>query len=212
MLYPLNLKLEGVACAVVGGGEIALQKARALLECGARLRLVSPRLVEGLEQLHRDGAFEWLAREYHEGDLQGARMVVCATNRPEVNREVHRHGRAAGALVNVVDVPELCDFYVPSIVRRGDLMVTVSTGGKCPGLSRRLRLQLEREFGPEYAVYLELLAEAREDLHQRISDPRRRLEIMNQLLDLPCRLEGLAGDGERLLRERVRRGLDELTG
>jgi len=172
--YPIVLNLFGRRVLVVGGGEVALRKARALADAGAEVRVVAPKLLPAFAE---DGRFECLAARYEKQHLEGALVVVAATDDEAVNRQVASDARAAGVLVNVVDRPELCDFIVPAQVRRGGLVVAVSTGGAAPSLARRLRERLEKEFGPEYATYLAVLREVREDLKKRNipADLRRRI-------------------------------------
>ena len=172
--YPIMLDLSGRRAVVVGGGEVALRKARALAEAGAQVRVVAPKL---LPEFAEDGRFECLAERYQKRHLKGALVAVAATDDEAVNRQVAEDARAAGVLVNVVDRPELCDFIVPAQVRRGDLLIAIATGGAAPALAKRLRERLEKEFGPEHATLLEVLREVREDLKKRNvpADLRRRI-------------------------------------
>jgi len=172
--YPIVLNLSGRRALVVGGGEVALRKARALADAGAHVRVVAPKLVAGFTE---DGRFECAAARYEKGHLEGARIAVAATDDEAVNRQVAEDARAAGVLVNVVDRPEECNFIVPAQVRRGDLLIAISTSGTAPALAKRLRERLEKEFGPEYATYLAVLREVREDLKKRNipADLRRRI-------------------------------------
>ena len=174
-LYPVNLKVEGRPCVIIGGGRVAARKAASLLECGARVRVISPGLDPGFGELgvfaegqaggaeagssgggagSGPGAFEHISRAYREGDLEGAFLVIAATDDNAVNRAVEAEAQKRGVLLNVVDQPEHCSFYVPSSVRRGELMLTVSTGGQLPALAKRLRRQLEEEFPGEWALAL----------------------------------------------------------
>jgi len=144
---------------VVGGGQVALAKADGLLEAGALVDVIAPELVSELEArsgvtVHR--------RAYRSGDVEGYRLVVAATGRAEVDAEVYRDGEAAGVWVNSADDPDNCSYTLPGKLRRGPLMITCSTGGHSPALSRWLRLRLEAEIGPEYETLLCLLSEARE--------------------------------------------------
>jgi len=178
--YPIVLNLSGRRVVVVGGGEVALRKARALADAGARVRVVAPKLAPGFAE---DGRFECLAARYEKQRLEGALVAVAATDDEAVNRQVAEDARAAGVLVNVVDRPELCDFIVPAQVRRGDLVVAVSTGGAAPALAKRLRERLEKEFGPEYAVLLEALREVRDDLKKRKVSPETRRRVFERLAE-----------------------------
>ncbi|MCY3862683.1 MAG: bifunctional precorrin-2 dehydrogenase/sirohydrochlorin ferrochelatase [bacterium] len=159
VLFPVNLRVRGHRCLVVGGGRVALNKADGLLEAGALVDVIAPDVIPELEarpgvNLHR--------RAYRSGDVNGYRLVVAATGRAEVNAEVYRDGETAGVWVNSADDPDNCSFTLPSRLRRGPLMVTCSTGGHSPALSRWLRQRLEDEIGPEYETLLCLLSEARE--------------------------------------------------
>ena len=137
-------------------------------------------------------------------------MVVAATDDQIVNRQVASDARAAGVLVNVVDRPELCDFIVPSQVRRGDLLIAISTGGAAPSLSRRLRERLEKEFGPEYATYLAVLGEVREDLKKRNIPADLRRRIFERLASDD--LLAAARQGTDALRQAIERAMNEVRG
>ncbi|MCY3635250.1 MAG: bifunctional precorrin-2 dehydrogenase/sirohydrochlorin ferrochelatase [bacterium] len=163
VLYPVNLRVRGHRCLVVGGGQVALAKADGLLEAGATVDVIAPDLIPELEDrpdvtVHR--------REYRSGDVEGYRLAVAATGRAEVDAEVYRDGEAAGVWVNSADDPDHCSFTLPSRLRRGPLLVTCSTGGHSPALSRWLRQRLEQEIGPEYQTLLCLLSEARERIQE----------------------------------------------
>ncbi len=159
ILYPVNLRVRSHRCLVVGGGNVALNKADGLLEAGAVVDVIAPVVVPDLAD--RPGVTVY-RRAYRSGDVEGYRLVVAATGSPEVNAEVYRDGEAAGVWVNSADDPDNCSFTLPSRLRRGPLMVTCSTGGHSPALSRWLRERLESEIGPEYETLLCLLSEARE--------------------------------------------------
>ena len=163
-LYPVNLRVSGHRCLVVGGGNVALNKADGLLEAGAEVDVISPDVVPEMDD--RPGVTVY-RRLYRPGDVQGYRLVVAATGSHEVNAEVYRDGEEAGVWVNSADDPENCSFTLPSRLRRGPLMVTCSTGGHSPALSRWLRQRLESEIGPEYETLLSLLSEARERIRAR---------------------------------------------
>jgi precorrin-2 dehydrogenase/sirohydrochlorin ferrochelatase len=204
--YPIVLNLSGRRAVVVGGGEVALRKARALADAGAEVRVVAPKLVAGFTE---DGRFECLAARYEKRHLEGALVAVAATDDEAVNRQVARDARAAGVLVNVVDRPELCDFIVPAQVRRGDLVVAVSTGGAAPSLARRLRERLEKEFGPEYATYLAVLREVREDLKRRNLAPEVRRRLFERLTEDDLLAAARQGTDalRRIIREVIERQL-----
>ncbi|MCX5685525.1 MAG: bifunctional precorrin-2 dehydrogenase/sirohydrochlorin ferrochelatase [Planctomycetota bacterium] len=156
--YPIFLGLEGRRALVVGGGKVAFRKAQTLADAGAEVCVVAP---EFEAEFRRDGRFECIGEPYTARHIQGAFLVVAATDDEAVNAQVAADARAAGVLVNVVDRPALCDFIVPSVVDRGRLLIAISTGGAAPSLSRKTRERFEKEFGPEYATLLDALAEVR---------------------------------------------------
>jgi precorrin-2 dehydrogenase/sirohydrochlorin ferrochelatase len=201
--YPLMLNLSGRRAVVVGGGKVALRKARALAEAGARVRVVAP---EFLPEFAADGRFECVREPYAARHVAGAFLVIAATDDEAVNARVAADARAAGALVNVVDRPALCDFIVPAVVERGRLRIAVSTGGAAPSLARKLRERLEGEFGPEYATYCAVMDGVRRDLQARgLSDDLRR-RVFERLSEPD--LVAAARKGEQALRTRMRTVVD----
>jgi precorrin-2 dehydrogenase/sirohydrochlorin ferrochelatase len=162
--YPAFLDIEGAVAVVVGGGEVAAAKVQALLDSGARVTVISPRLAEPLAALAQSGAIAWAAREFAARDLSGARVVIAATDAAEVNTTVAQEGRAQGALVNVVDNPEQCDFIAPAVVRRGALTIAVGTSGTSPAMARRVREEIEALFPKEYGALLEVAGRVRNRL------------------------------------------------
>ncbi len=161
MQYPVNLVLDGRQCLVVGGGRVALRKVEGLLSCGARVRVVAPRITPELRMLSEVMFDE---RRWRPDDLAGVWLVIAATDDPAVNGAVYQAGERAGIWVNGADDPANCSFTLPSVVRRGDLQIAVSTGGRSPALASWLRRRLEGEIGPEYADLLEILATERDGL------------------------------------------------
>lgn len=189
--YPIILDLRDRLCLVVGGGEVAARKVAGLLEAGATVRVVSPALVETLAAEAAAGRIEHCARFFSSTDLAGARLVIAATADREVNAAVAMAARAQGLLVNVVDAPEEGDFWLPAVVRRGELLLTVSTGKASPALARRLRQQLEAAFGPEWGAYVALLGALRPLVLAREPDGDRRQTLFRELAastGLPARL------------------------
>lgn len=149
---------------MVGGGRVAARKLASLLEAGARVRLVAPELAAGTATQLPHEMVEERRREFVPEDLEGAWLAVCATDEEAVNRSVAKTAEAQRVFVNVVDVPSLCSFIVPASLRRGELMLAVSTGGASPAIARRLRERLEAEFGPEWGPYLRLMRALRRRL------------------------------------------------
>ncbi len=159
--YPVNLVLRGRPCLVVGAGRVALGKIRGLLDAGANVDVVATRVIPEVRRL--DGV-TLNERAYRSGEVAGYRLVVAATDDRQVNRQVYLDGEAAGVWVNSADNPDNCAFTLPAVVRRGPIMLTVSTGGRSPALSAWLRGRLSDELGPEYLTLLDLLVERREEL------------------------------------------------
>ena len=163
-LYPVNLRLNGRRCVVIGGGKVALAKVKGLLAAGAEVLVVAPDIDTELATL---GGVEVERRTYQPGDVAGAAFAVAATGDPDVNRAVFEEGNALGVWVNAADDPAHCSATLPAIVRRGPLVIAVSTGGASPAAARWVREQLEALIGDEYAVVTQLLAEARAELRAR---------------------------------------------
>ncbi len=165
--YPIFLSLSGKRCVVIGGGEVALRKVKALLEYEAKVEVISPDFCPELGQMTEKETIHLSQRSYNSGDLQGAFIVIAATDNSEINRKVAEEARERGILVNVVDDPEQSDFIVPSYLRRGALTIAVSTAGRSPALARKIRTRLEKEFGTEYASLVLLIDEVRSELKKQ---------------------------------------------
>ena len=180
---PIFLDVTGRKCVVVGGGEVAARKVEALLEAGAYVTVVSPRLSPQLDSLSARRLVTHIAREYVRGDICGCVLIYAATDDPKLHRELVAEARALGIPVNVVDVPELCTFISPAVVNRGDLQIAISTGGASPAFAARLRRALEDQFGTEYALTLKVLREARRRLHADEIDPADRMRRLKELAD-----------------------------
>jgi precorrin-2 dehydrogenase/sirohydrochlorin ferrochelatase len=166
--YPIFVDLARRLAVVIGGGAVAERKVETLLRYDADVRVITPDATPRLEQLAGEGRVALERRGYVRGDLAGAFLVVCATDSTEVNRAVFEEARVVGCLVNVVDVPELCNFIVPSVVQRGPLQIAISTAGAAPAVAKRLRKRLEDEFGPEWEAYTRLLGEVRVLVMRRV--------------------------------------------
>ncbi len=160
--YFACLRLGGRRCVVVGGGEVALEKVDGLLACDAAVTVVAPRLVPELAGLAEEGSIAWTPRPYDgEADLAGALLVVAATDDTETNIRVFEDADRRAMLVNVVDVPPLCTFILPAVVRTGPIAIAVSTAGASPALAKRLKRQIAAEVGEPYARLAMLLHEVR---------------------------------------------------
>lgn len=175
--YPLVLtNLSSARCVVVGGGGVAERKVEGLLSGGARPVVISPSLTQALSEWRADGRIEHVARVYHNGDLAGTFLAIAATNDRAVNQAVAGEGARLGILVNVADDPPAGNFHTPATVRRGDLLLAVSTGGSGPALAARVRAELAERYGDEYARLTNLLRRLRHGSARALpSDRRARL-------------------------------------
>ncbi len=165
--YPVFLDLKGRRCVVVGGGSVAERKVGMLLEHEASVTVISPVLSPGLRQLAEQGAIQVIPRKYRRGDLQDVFLAIAATDDATVNAAIAEQGRKHRTLINVVDGPNASDFIVPSIVRRGDITIAISTAGKSPALARKLRTDLEAALPAEYASVASIVSEVRKELAQQ---------------------------------------------
>jgi precorrin-2 dehydrogenase/sirohydrochlorin ferrochelatase len=163
-LYPVNLRVAGRRCLVVGGGRVAVGKVRGLLEAGAVVTVIAPEVVPDIDELERSAAVTVERRPYAAGDLAGHRLVITATGDPSVDEAVYLEGEAAGVWVNSADDPAHCAFTLPARIRQGPLLVTFATGGASPALATWLRRTYTPEFGPEYVTLIEMLAAERDHL------------------------------------------------
>jgi siroheme synthase-like protein len=180
--FPMLLSLAGRKCVVVGAGKIAAAKIEGLLACGTTVTVVSPRAVPAIQRLAREKALVWRRRAFRPRDLDGALLAVAATNSRNANAAVFRACAARGVLCNSVDDPQHCDFIYPAVVRRGPLQIAVSTGGRSPALAARLRRELERQFGPEWAAWVEELGRLRKALLERHMSAAVRRRRLNQMV------------------------------
>jgi precorrin-2 dehydrogenase/sirohydrochlorin ferrochelatase len=165
--YPVFLKLDGRPCVVIGGGVVAERKVEGLLQVGAAVTVISPNLTERLRFWVTDRQVSHLAREYQSGDLAGHELVFVATDNHEVNKAVFGEALERGVWVNAADDPSHCDFVLPSVLRRGELVVAVATGGSSPALSQAIRKELDAYFTEDYVALSEIVAEVRRELRER---------------------------------------------
>lgn len=181
--YPVYLDLTGRACVVVGGGRIAERKVDTLLRYGADVTVIAPEITPAMEAHVDEDRIIVERRGYVRGDLTGAFVVICATDSEEVNRAVYSEAEEMGVLVNVVDVPPLCNFIVPSIVKRGGLQIAISTGGAAPAVAKRVRRHLQEEYGEEWGAYIALLGEIRALAMSGIADDAERKAFFERVAD-----------------------------
>ncbi|MCS7235971.1 MAG: bifunctional precorrin-2 dehydrogenase/sirohydrochlorin ferrochelatase [Armatimonadota bacterium] len=207
-VYPLFVDLRGRRCVVVGGSPPAEAKVAALLECGADVVVVSPRVTERLQAWAAQGRVRWEARPYRTGDLEGAWLVVSAPDDREVNARVWEEAQARGVWMNAVDDPPHCSFIAPAVYRQGALVVAVCTSGRAPALAVRLRDRFAAQLGPEYAAFLELAGELREELARRIPEFHRRREAWYRIVDSDV-LDWLRAGQQERARQRLLQLLEE---
>jgi precorrin-2 dehydrogenase/sirohydrochlorin ferrochelatase len=182
--YPLNLiGLDGLRVIVIGGGAVSARKVSSLIEAGAQPVVISPDFDEAIWAFAHGGAVQLHERPYQAGDLEGAFLVISATDDPVVNHQVWQEAQAVGCLFNVVDDPQHSNFILPAVVRRGEVTVAVSTGGGSPALARRMREQLQAEVGEEIGLLAQIMAELRPELLARFPPGEPRLQAALKILD-----------------------------
>lgn len=205
--FPIALDVKGKKCVVIGGGAVARRKVQSLTECGAQVTVISPEACSELQGLANDGVIEWVQRPYRFGDLEGAMVVMAATDSEGCNQEVYQEALERGLLVNVCDDPPRCNFIVPSVVRRGSLTIAITTDGRSPMLARKIREDLEQVYGDEYEQFLTLMGKIRRHVLESGVSAAERPEIFRRLVYSD--LIDLLRFGDR---ESVRRRAAELVG
>ncbi len=180
--YPIMLDIDGKHCVVIGGGKVAERKVESLLECGGIVTVISPEVTEGLGNLAQNRKIQIIMKAYNKGDLKGFDLVYVATDNEQVNGQCLKEARQEKVLLNVVDKPDMCDFIVPASVQRGDLTITVSTNGKSPMLSRKIREDLEAAYGEEYSVFLEAMGELRPLVLNKWENIHHRREFFEKII------------------------------
>jgi siroheme synthase-like protein len=203
-LYIACLRLSGRRCVVIGGGDVGLEKVEGLLACDGEVTLIAPSAHEALREYAREGSIEWQQRAYAGAeDLQGAFLVIAATDDTDVNIAVFNDAERRAMLVNVVDVPPLCNFILPAIVRNGPLAIAISTAGASPALAKRMKREIESSHGEAYARLAVLLNEARGWAKATLPTYQDRKEFFEAIVD---------GDPDpvALLRERGEQAVREL--
>lgn len=195
-LFPMFLKLSGRKVLVVGAGKVGEPKIAGLLETGARIRVVALEASSLVRDWAREGKIELELRAYAPTDLEGAFLAVVATSSRSLNERIYNEAQSRGVLCNVVDVPDLCDFFYPAVVRRGDLQIAISTSGQSPSLAQKIRQQLEKQFGPGYAAWVAELGETRRLILASELDKERKLELLHSLASRRAVEAALAQAGE----------------
>lgn len=205
--YPIHLDLKERRALVIGGGAIAEGKALQLVEAGARVTVVSPALTEALRRLVEKGEIEHRNGCFAEEDLNGVALVISATDDRKVNENAALAAARRGLLCNVVDQPDLCNFITPALVARGDLQISVSSGGGSPTLTQRVKREVAASIGEEYGVLLELAAEMRAEAKGRIRDFERRKNVLRAFVEseaIDLIREGRREEARGLAREFLR--------
>ena len=180
-LFPMFMKLSGKRCLVVGAGKIGEPKIGGLMDTGARIHVVAIAASDQVREWADAGKIELELRAFSSSDLDGMFLAVVATASRSLNERVYREAQERGVLCNVVDVPDLCDFFYPAVVRRGDLQIAISTAGRSPSLAQKLRQQLERQFGDGYAAWVEQLGETRRLVLASDLDKETKSELLHSL-------------------------------
>lgn len=181
--YPVFLDIRQRPCLVVGGGGVGSRKVDTLVENGAHVTVISTEATDRLETLCRQGTIVLKKRPYQSKDLDGMFLVIGATDDETLNRRISQDAEKRQILCNIVDRPEICSFIVPSIVRRGDLVLAISTSGKSPAFAKRLRKELAQQFGEEYGQFLQLMGAVRRKLLAAAHEPEAHKYLFNQIID-----------------------------
>ena len=181
--YPIHLDIQNRNCLVVGGGGVGTRKVMTLLKCGANVTVVSPEISDRLQNLAESARLTLKPRPYRTEDIEGMFLVIGASDDETLNRQISSDAERRNTLCNIADRPEKCNFILPSILRRDDLVITISTSGRSPALAKKLRKKLERRFGPEYGDFLKLMGAIRSKLLSQAHEPEVHKPLFEQLID-----------------------------
>jgi precorrin-2 dehydrogenase / sirohydrochlorin ferrochelatase len=176
--YPLFLNLENRLCVVIGAGSVAERKIKGLIAAGASVRVIAPKATKGISRLFAEDHLHLILREYRQGDLEGASLVFAATDNEQVNRLVRDESLSRMIPANFADRPDLCDFILPSVTRKGAITIALSTSGTLPMLAKRLKKEIARKISRDYMAYGRRVATFRKYLLEHMEDPRARRRIM----------------------------------
>jgi precorrin-2 dehydrogenase/sirohydrochlorin ferrochelatase len=190
------VKLDGREVLVVGAGRVGEPKIRGLLPTGAMVRVVAREASESVRKWARVGEIILEERGFAPADLDKAFLVVVATSSRDLNEQIYHEAQSRRILCNVVDVPEQCDFYYPAVVRRGDLQIAISTSGQSPSLAQKIRLQLERQFGPGYTHWVAALGQTRRKVLASSLNPKRKRDLLQSLASAEA-FEALISDNSK---------------
>lgn len=182
MLYPINLELDDMRITIIGGGNVSYRKCKNFLDFGKSVRVVSPEFIDEFENIKND--IELIYDTYKQDYIKDSFIVIAATNNKELNKDIGIYCKSVGKLVNVVDNIKLSNYTVPSYLKRGDLLLSVSTNGKSPSLSSKIKKELEEKYDDSYEEYLNILGEIREKVIKKYKDISQRKSILNNLVNL----------------------------
>jgi precorrin-2 dehydrogenase/sirohydrochlorin ferrochelatase len=196
-LFPMFLKLEGKRCLVVGAGKVGEPKIASLIGTGARVHVIALSASHAVKEWAESGKITLELRSFAAEDLDGIFLAVVATSSRELNISIYREAKQRGALCNVVDDPDYCDFYYGAVVRRGDLQIAISTSGQSPSLAQKLRQQLERQFGEEYAEWVAELGATRRLVLASGLDAKRKSDLLHSFAGREVVEAALAGSSAR---------------
>jgi len=181
--YPVNLDIQNRKCLVVGGGSVGTRKVMTLVECGAVVTVVSSDVAEELLELAEKKMIELKKRPYESSDIDGMFLVIGATDNEELNWQINKDAEHQNKLCNIADRPEACNFVLPSIVNRGNLVIAISTSGKSPAFAKKMRQDLEKEFGEEYDEFLQLMGAIRKKALSKKHEPEAHKHLFEQLIN-----------------------------
>lgn len=180
--YPICLDIKDRPCLVVGGGQVGTRKVNTLLDCGAQVTVITPKVTDTLQHLADQGRIVLKNRGYRSSDLDGIFLVIGATDDKALNERIHLDAERAQRLCNIADQPQRCNFILPAVISRGDLTITVSTAGSSPALAKHLRKQLQSQFGPEYGRLLTLMGAVRRRLLAEAHAPEEHKPLFEKLI------------------------------
>lgn len=181
--YPVNLDIRGRRCLVIGGGQVGARKVDTLIQCGAAVTVISLEASPTVKRLADEQAIVLKQRAYRSSDLEGMFLVIGATDDEALNRQINADAERRNLLCNIADRPEICNFILPAIVRRGSFMIAISTAGKSPAFAKHIRQRLETQFGPEYGILLDLMGAIRNKLLAEAHEPEAHKPLFEHLID-----------------------------
>lgn len=205
--YPIFVKIKAKECLVVGGGRVAERKVKTLLRYGASIKIISPTVTSELQNIAMKGTIKWTARPYSQGDLDGAFLVIAASDSQEINKAVYEEAESKGLLVNVVDRPAFCRFIVPAISESDGLTLAFSSGGKSPAVIKKIKTEIE-SIMPRYAKLLKLVAQVRKNYVGKGLKPQAWSEALDIRLEALLE-EGKEEEARKLLEERLQANLQK---